>query len=219
LAVVPQQAPALGRSLAELSNKQSIENARYLGERDTSIKAGMDAKSNRSIAYEDRGNGVTVGYGRNKGYNATESRVLALQNLANEHGYEVPRTGRFESKTLDALEKLGYSQSQITNYIQGKTNVIGKPPEPKSNQQQAKDAFALRAKLGKSPTSAELSQALSQERKKQGLKGGEMLSNDAVSGVYSDLAGGAGRTLSELRGNKVGGVATRSALRLGAGIR
>jgi hypothetical protein len=215
---VSSWAPALGRSLAELTNKGSIENARYQSERETSIKAGMDAKSKRSIAYEDRGNGVTAAYGRDRGYTATESRVLALQNLANESGYETARTGKFNSKTLDALEKLGYSQQQITEYIQGKTKAIGAPRAIKTNQEQAKEQFALRSKLGKPQvTSQQLSQALSDERKAQGLKGGQMLNQGQIDQVFSSLAG---RSLTSLRNSvKVGGAMTQSSLRLGAGIK
>ncbi len=202
------------RSLANLTNKDAIDNARYASERDASIKAGMDAKSNKSIAYEQRGN-VTVAYGRDRGYTSTESRVLALQNLANESGYEVPRTGKFESKTLDALEKLGYSQSQISDYIQGKTKAIGKPRQTGNAGLAVKQAMANRS--GEKVTSQQLSQALAAERKAQGLKGGEMLNQSQVDQVFSSLAG---RSLTQLRQSaKVGGKTTQSALRLGAGIR
>lgn len=216
LAIVPQQAPALGRSLANLANSQSIENARYQSERQTSLQAGMDAKAKKSIAYEKRDDGTEVGYLRNRGYNATESRVLALQNLANEHGYEVPRTGKFEAKTLDALEKLGYSQSQISAYIQGKTDVIGKPNQVTPDKVAAVKVALARSR-GEQVSSSELSAALSAERKAQGLKGGEMLNQGQVDRVFQSLAG---RSLSQLRQSaKVGGNKTQSALRMGAGLR
>lgn len=182
------------RSLANLANRDAIENARYQSERDTSIKTGMDAKSNKSIAFEDRGNGVTVGYIRNRGYTSTESRVLALQNLANESGYEVPRTGKFESKTLDALERLGYSQNQITEYIQGKTKAIGKPRQVENARSAVRQVMSDRS--GEKVTSQQLSAALSAQRKAEGLKFGEKLSDAAVAGAFNSLAG---KTLTELR--------------------
>jgi hypothetical protein len=214
-AMVPQQAPALGRSLAELTERKSIDTARYLGDRSDSIQAGYQAKTKRSLSEEDE-NGTS--YIRNKGYSATESRILALQNLANERGYEIARNGKYSARLNEALEKLGYSDQQVGDYITGKTKAIGKPPEPKSNQQQAKEQFALRANLGKKPTSAQLSQALSDERKSQGLKYGQMLSDSAVAGVYSGLSGGPGRTLSQLQGKTVGGAKFQSVLRSGVGI-
>jgi len=175
----------------------------------------MDAKAKKSIAYETRDDGVTVGYNRDRGYSGTESRILALQNLANEHGYEVSRTGKFNGKTLDALEKLGYSQSQISAYIQGKTDVIGKPPAPKSNQEQAKEAFALRGKLGKPKvTSGELSAALSAERKKQGLKGGEMLNQGTVDSVFQSMSG---RSLTSLR-NSQSAIKSKPLQRFGSAV-
>lgn len=206
----------VGRSLAELTERKSIDTARYLGDRSDSIQAGYQAKSNRSLSEQDESGTSII---RSKGYTRTESRILALQNLANEHGYEIARNGKYSPKLNEALEKLGYSDQQVGDFITGKTAVIGKPPAPKSNQQQAKEQFAMRANLDKKPTSAELSQALSVERKQQGLKYGEMLSDSAVAGVYSGLSSGAGRTLSELRGKTVGGAKTQSALRLGVGIR
>lgn len=203
------------RSLANLANNQSIENARYQSERQTSLQAGMDAKAKKSIAFEKRDDGTEVGYLRNRGYNATESRVLALQNLANEHGYEVPRTGKFEAKTLDALEKLGYSQSQISAYIQGKTDAIGKPNQVTPDKVNAAKVALARSR-GEQVSSSELSAALSAERKAQGLKGGEMLNQGQVDRVFQSLAG---RSLSQLKQSaKVGGNKTQSALRLGAGI-
>jgi hypothetical protein len=207
-------APELGRSLANLTNSQAIANARLASERDTSIQAGMDAKSNRSIAYEDLGEGKSRAFLRDRGYTSTESRVLALQNLANESGYETPRTGKFDSKTLDALEKLGYSQGQISKYIQGETKEIGKP------RQIEKAGLAVRQVMNRSTekvTGQQLSQALAAERKAQGLKGGEMLNQGQVDRVFSSLAG---RSLTQLRqSTKVGGNKTQSALRLGAGIK
>jgi hypothetical protein len=202
------------RSLANLTNSQSIENARYASERDASIKTGVEAKSKRSIAYEDRGNGVTAAYGRDRGYTSTESRVLALQNLANESGYSVDRTGKFNAKTLDALEKLGYSQSQITNYIQGKSGeAIGKPESKPVSLVRSKSKFGG---YSAPVQGSELSAALSAERKAQGLKGGEMLNQSQVDNVFSSLAG---RSLTQLRQSaKVGGNKTQSAIRLGAGI-
>jgi hypothetical protein len=183
------------RSLANLTNRDAIENARYQSERDTSIKAGMDAKSNKSIAFEDRGDGTTVGYIRNRGYNATESRVLALQNLANEHGYETPRTGKFDGKTLEALEKLGYSQAQITEYLQGKSDkAIGKPRQVENARSAIRQALANRS--GEKVTSQQLSAALSAQRKAEGLKFGESLSESAVAGAFQSLAG---KSLTELR--------------------
>lgn len=203
------------RSLANLANNQSIENARYQSERQTSLQSGMDAKAKKSITFEKRDDGTEVGYLRNRGYNATESRVLALQNLANEHGYEVPRTGKFEAKTLDALEKLGYSQSQISAYIQGKTDAIGKPNQVTPDKVNAAKVALARSR-GEQVSSSELSAALSAERKAQGLKGGEMLNQGQVDRVFQSLAG---RSLSQLRQSaKVGGNKTQSALRLGAGI-
>ena len=66
-------------------------------------------------------------------------------------------------------------------------------------------------------TGQQLSQALAAERKAQGLKGGEMLSQGQVDQVFSSLAG---RSLTQLRQSaKVGGSKTQSAIRLGAGIR
>lgn len=204
------------RSLANLANNQAIENARLASERDTSIKAGMDAKAKKSIAFEKRDDGVEVGYIRDRGYKFSESRILALQNLANESGYEVPRTGKFNTKTLDALEKLGYSQQQVMDYLDGKTKAIGEPKaKPKTNQEQAKEAFALRSKLGRTPvTSSQLSQALSAERKAQGLKAGQTLDQGTVNSVFQSLAG---RSLASMQ--KVGGSKTQSALRMGAGLR
>lgn len=205
------------RSLANLANRDAIENARYQSERQTSLQTGMDAKSGKkTIAYESRDDGTEVGYLRNRGYNATESRVLALQNLANESGYETPRTGKFDAKTLDALEKLGYSQSQISAYIKGKTKAIGKPNQVTPDKVNAVK-IALARSRGEQVSSSQLSAALSAERKAQGLKGGEMLNQGQVDNVFKSLAG---RSLTQLRQSaKVGGNKTQSALRLGAGIR
>ena len=149
-----------------------------------------------STVYRDRGDGVTEAIGRRRAFSDTESRILALQNLANESGYEVPRTGKFDPKLSEALEKLGYGDRQIGDYIQGRTKTIGSPSAKQTNQQQAKEQFALRSKLGK-VTSQQMTEALSAERKRQGLKGDQKLDQGTVDSVFSSLAG---RSLSQMQG-------------------
>jgi hypothetical protein len=191
------------RSLANLANSQSIDNARYASERGQSIDLSQQVGAGRrqmtgltSTVYRDRGDGVTEAIGRRRAFSDTESRVLALQNLANESGYEVPRTGKFDPKLSEALEKLGYSDRQIGDYIQGRSKTIGSPAAKQSNQQQAKQQFALRSKLGK-VTSSQMSEALSAERKARGLKGDQKLDQGTVDSVFSSLAG---RSLSQMQG-------------------
>jgi len=191
------------RSLANLANSQSIDNARYASERGQSIDLNQQVGAGRkqmtgqsSTVYRDRGDGVTEAIGRRRAFSDVESRVLALQNLANESGYEVPRTGKFDPKLSEALEKLGYSDRQIGDYIQGRSKTIGSPAAKQSNQQQAKQQFALRSKLGK-VTSSQMSEALSAERKRQGLKGNQKLDQGTVDSVFSSLAG---RSLSQMQG-------------------
>lgn len=218
------------RSLANLANRDAIENARYASEREQSIKAGSDAKSKKSLVIEDTGNGTSVGYIRNRGFNATESRVLALQNLAIEAGYPLDRTGKFNGKTLDALEKIGYTQSQITNYIQGKSGeAIGKP-DGENYKQKIENAkreevskrlrpagTGLLADSGNKVTGSQLSQALSAERQKQGLSGSQVLDQGTVDSVFRSLAG---KSLTDLRRTtKVGGASTQRVLRAGVGLR
>lgn len=204
------------RSLANLANSQSIANARYASERGQSIDLSQQVGSGRrqmagqsSTVYRDRGDGVTEAIGRRRAFSDTESRILALQNLANESGYEVPRTGKFDPKLSEALEKLGYGDRQIGDYIQGRSKVIGNPAAKQSNVDQAKQQFALRSKLGK-VTSQQMTEALRDERKRQGLKGGQMLDQNTVASTFSSLATGAriatdaiataGRSLAQMQG-------------------
>jgi hypothetical protein len=89
-------------------------------------------------------------------------------------------------KLNEALDKLGYSNDQISQYLNGKTKTIGAPPAKQTNQQSGQQALAVRSQLGK-VTSSDLSAALSAERQKLGLKGGETLSDSQVSSVYGSL--------------------------------
>jgi len=202
------------RAIANLANKESVDNARFASERESSIDAGMRAKNTNAIKYRTLESGAVEA--TKGGMNATESRILALQNLVNESGgYEVERTGKFNNKTFEALEKMGYSQKQIGDYIQGKTKELGKPPAKTAKANfMASKRFADKAPV----TSAELSRSLSAERKSLGLKANEQLSDSQVDGVFKSLTGG--RTLAQMRQSaKVGGGKTQSALRIGAGLR
>lgn len=210
------------RSLANLANKDAIENARYSSERTESIEANqqlgaggrkMTRESGKSIAWRDLGNGQTEAIMRDRGLTSQESRILAMQNLANESGYEVPRTGKLDTKTVDALKKLGYSTGQISEYIHGKSMTIGKPNQVTPDKVAAA-RIALARSRGEQVTSSQLSAALSAERKAQGLKAGQTLDQGTVNSVFQSLAG---RSLASMQ--KVGGAKTQSALRMGAGLR
>jgi hypothetical protein len=204
------------RAIANLANKESIDNARYMSERDISRDASRDGLRNKSISYRELGNGVTEGIMRQRPYTPTEYRILALQNLANEYGYEVPRTGKFDPKLYEALDKLGYRDEQIGDYMAGRLKNIGKP---KAKVNASEYSGSINAERTKAPvTSAELSRSLSAERKSLGLKANQQLSDSQVDGVFKSLTGG--RTLAQMRQSaKVGGGKTQSALRFGAGLR
>lgn len=161
----------LGESLANYTNRDSIERASYAQQRGDSLDAGRKIKP---VAGED---------------NFKRSRILALQNLANELGVDVPRTGdRLDIKTHEALQAKGYTQAQISAYLQGKTKSLGAPGNAGRFKQALESGY--RRSQGKPVTSSDLSAALSAERKAQGLKSGQKLSGAQVQGVFSGLAGG-----------------------------
>ena len=164
----------LGESLANYTNRDSIQQSMYLNQRSDSMDATMKLKPEKGVD------------------NAVRSRALALQNLVNESGQSVQRTGKFDADTYEALTKQGYSQQQIQDYLRGKTKVLGKPMVSDRYRQVGRKALASsQGKQAYTPTvtGQTLSEALSQVRKSANLKPGQKLDAGTVQGVFEKLVG------------------------------
>lgn len=177
----------LGESLANYANRDSIAQSMYLNQRSDSMDAARVLKAEKGAD------------------NFSRSRSLALQNLVNESGESVQRSGRFDGDTYDALRKKGYSQQQIQDYLRGKSKVLGRPVDRDRNLVAVKNALLRsqgREVYTPSVTGQTLSAALSEVRKSANLKPGQRLSEQQVQGVFAGLAGKPGglNSMSSLAG-------------------